>query len=241
LTTWSAQRIKAEQDGRRIGYARSILSDGVQELTEFFVLPGAQSGGVGRELLRRAFPLGGAPIRSIIATTDRRAQALYLKAGVYPRGVLYEMGRNPAEPAHVETDLAFAPLTPDHLESLAHLDRTIIGYRRDETHHWLMNERQGLLYTRNGQPVGYGYEGDRSGPFVLLDPADFPAVLAHVESEDARHGRGSLLVVPAINQVAVDYLLSRGMRMGSLMPLLMTNVPFGQLDHYLVTDPEFVL
>src|SRR5262245_39739669 len=39
----------AERDGRAIGYARSILRDGVRELTEFFVRPGEQAAGVGRE------------------------------------------------------------------------------------------------------------------------------------------------------------------------------------------------
>src|SRR3990172_1902049 len=45
-----------ERDGVPIGYARSILRDGTRELTEFFVTPGEQSAGVGRELLARAFP-----------------------------------------------------------------------------------------------------------------------------------------------------------------------------------------
>src|SRR5262245_26941762 len=36
----------AEQEGRAIGYARSILRDGVLELTEFFRLPDAQTAGV---------------------------------------------------------------------------------------------------------------------------------------------------------------------------------------------------
>src|SRR5262245_15622077 len=39
----------AEDQGRPIGYARSILRDGVRELTELFVLPDLQSRGVGRE------------------------------------------------------------------------------------------------------------------------------------------------------------------------------------------------
>ena len=46
----------AEQDGRAIGYARSILRDGVRELTEFFLRPGTQSSGVGRELLHAPSP-----------------------------------------------------------------------------------------------------------------------------------------------------------------------------------------
>ena len=60
----------AEQDGKVIGFARSILRNGVRQLTEFFVLPEHQSAGVGRELLSRAFPVDGADHRFILATID---------------------------------------------------------------------------------------------------------------------------------------------------------------------------
>ncbi len=46
----------AERDGEIIGHARSIEHDGLLELTEYFVLPGQQSGGLGRQLLAYAFP-----------------------------------------------------------------------------------------------------------------------------------------------------------------------------------------
>ena len=67
-----------EATGEAIGYARSILRDGVRELTEFFVLPEAQGAGVGRGLLARAFPADGARHRAIVATMDPRAIARYL-------------------------------------------------------------------------------------------------------------------------------------------------------------------
>ncbi len=72
-------------DGEASGYARSIDRDGVFELTEFFVRPGTQSQGVGRELLERAFPAGRGHLRLIIATTDIRAISRYLRADVMPR------------------------------------------------------------------------------------------------------------------------------------------------------------
>src|SRR5271169_3429604 len=62
----------AERDSKVIGFARSILRNGVRQLTEFFVLPEHQSAGVGRELLGRAFPVDGADHRFIIATIDAR-------------------------------------------------------------------------------------------------------------------------------------------------------------------------
>src|SRR5689334_11147518 len=82
----------ADEAGEAIGYARSILRADARELTEFFVLPDRQSAGVGRELLARAFPEAGAAHRSIVATTDARAQGRYLRAGVYPRFPIYYFG-----------------------------------------------------------------------------------------------------------------------------------------------------
>jgi GNAT superfamily N-acetyltransferase len=85
----------AEQAGQAVGYARSIIREEVRELTEFFVLPGQQSAGVGRELLARAFPPDKVARRVIIATSDPRALARYLKTGVYARFPIYYFSRPP--------------------------------------------------------------------------------------------------------------------------------------------------
>ncbi len=55
----------SENEGQIIGYTRSILQDGVRELTECFVVPRCQSAGVGHELLARAFPAHGARRRPL--------------------------------------------------------------------------------------------------------------------------------------------------------------------------------
>lgn len=232
----------AEQGDQIVGFARSILQDGVRELTEFFVLPSVQSGGVGRELLARAFPANGAKCRSIISSADVRAQALYLKAGAYPRFPIYYFGRNP-EVVTVTTDLVLEPITvsPENLEVLASLDRLLLGYRRDAIHAWLLADRQGYLYYRHNQPVGYGYVGIRNGPFALVDDRDFPAVLARAETEAAKNGREFGLEVPTINRAAVDYLLTRGFHMDSFMALSMSDSPFGKFENYIVTSPPFFL
>ena len=43
----------AKQEGQIVGYARTLLRDGVRELTDFFVKPSVQSGGVGCSLIDR--------------------------------------------------------------------------------------------------------------------------------------------------------------------------------------------
>ncbi len=232
----------AENDGQAIGYARSILRDGVRELTEFFVLPGRQSAGVGRELMARAFPVDGAQHRTIIATLDVRAQVRYLKAGVYSRFPIQYFSR-PPEAATAATDLAFEPVnvSPETIDALGALDVALLGHRRDIDHAWLLADRQGYLYRRNGRPVGYGYVGHRSGPFALLDEGDFPAVLAHAETQAAARGDEFGVEIPSINRAAVDYLLSRGYQLDAFVALFMSDAPFGQFEKYICTSPPFFL
>lgn len=233
----------AERSGEMIGFARSILRGDLQQLTEFFILPGEQSSGVGKELLSRAFPRIGARHRLIIATMDLRAQALYLKNGVYPRFPLFYFRRKP-EAVDFSTDLAFQPMqkTAQDFAALGELDQEILAHRRDEEHSWLMDDRQGFLYTRAGVPVGYGYLGISNGPFALRDPADFPAVLGHAErvaSENEREWIG--FEVPMINRSVVDYLLAQNYQIDDFMALWMSDEPFGKLARYIVTSPPFFL
>jgi GNAT superfamily N-acetyltransferase len=231
----------AEQDGKVEGYARSITVGGGRELTEFFVMPSIQSGGVGRELLRRAFPADTLH-RTIIATYASPAQALYVKVGgVYPFTPCYELGiENPTE-RRVETDLEFAPMSPADLPAIAAIDREILGFDRDVIHQWLMTNRQGYLYRRDGQAVGYGYEAKRSGPFALLDPADIPAALAHAEADAARRQQPLWFVAPGLNHTAFDTLLGWGYQIDSFQVVLMSTAPFGKLDRYIIVVPEFFL
>ena len=118
----------AEQDKKVIGFPRSILRDGIRQLTEFFVLPEHQSAGVGRELLTHAFPFDGADHRFIIATIDERAVGRYLKAKVYPLFPCYAFTR-PAEKVNVDTDLTIEHITPS-AQAMGELIRTRQKYHR---------------------------------------------------------------------------------------------------------------
>ncbi len=147
-----------EATGRAIGYARSILRDGVRELTEFFVLPEAQAGGIGRELLARAFPAEGARHRSIVATIDPRAISRYLQTGLSGK-LAMAFVEGPPHPISLPTDLVRERIDADAppLEELGAIDRATIGFRRDPDQRWLASLRPGWLYRRDGRAVAYGY------------------------------------------------------------------------------------
>jgi GNAT superfamily N-acetyltransferase len=233
----------AESEGQVVGYARSTLNDGVRELTEYFVLPGYQSGGVGRELLARAFPPNGARRKLILATTDSRAQARYLKSGVYPRFTIQYMYRMP-EKVEMETNLTCqrAAATPEVIEAAGRIDQALFGFRRDVDHEFLLNDRQGYLWYRDGQAVGYSYLGKGTGPIALLNEADFPAVLAHAESDSAARGDGHFgMELPLINRAAVQYLLGRGYQIESFVVAAMSDEPFGKFENYICSSPPFFM
>ena len=232
----------AEQDGQVIGFARAVCHDGMRELTEFFVKPGVQSVGVGRHLFEQVFPREGARRRTIIATTDLRAQARYLKAGVYPRFPIMYFEKEP-EPVTILADLGFQRMTPADFAILDAIDEQILEFHRRADHVWLNADRQGWLYMRDGAPVGYGYTGKNNGPFALLVPADFPAALAKMEDQTARAGGVLVGVCGRVpNRDAVDYLLTHGYKIpDGFMAFFMSDEPFGKFEQYIVTSPPFFM
>jgi ribosomal protein S18 acetylase RimI-like enzyme len=231
----------AENDGLVIGYARTTNHDGVRELIDYYVLPRFQSGGIGGELLGRAFPSGGARLRALIGTTDIRALARYLKAGVTPRFPVYYIFKQP-ETVEVETDLIFktAKFDPETLAAIREIDKAILGFERDADHEFLLRDRQPYLFYRGQQVVGYGYFGNGTGPIALMHASDFPAVLARGETEAAARNEDEFgMQIPLINQSAVGYLLERGYRFEDFTALFMSDEAFGKFENYIFTSPPF--
>ena len=244
LATTADQFWLARRGDQTVGFARSILRDRVRLLTELFVLPGQQSTGLGRQLLAKAFPPEGADRHWLLATADLRAQALYLKAGLFPHFPVYYFWRQPMEAAPIVTDLAIRLADPSAqtLQAMGDIDAQLLGHRRDADHHWLMSERQAYLYFRAGQPVGYGYVGPSNGPFALLHDTDFPVALAHAENQAAQLGRAYMgLEVPMVNHSAVTYLMRRGFQIDTFMAHFMSDGPPGRFSNYIITSPPFIL
>lgn len=241
LAKSAAQFWVAEREGQIIAYARSLEHDGLQELTELFVLPDQQSAGVGRELLARAFSVTDARYRTIIATLDERALYRYMKSGVYGRFPVKYFYRK-AEKVNVQSDLTMEPLRLEtHLDALERIDREILQHTRGHLHRWIASSRDGFVYKRTGNVVGYGYVGSSSGPFAVLDENDFPAVLAHAESWMAERGKEFGTEAGLINTKAIQYFIDRKYQIDSFSAIFMSNVPFGRFENYLFFSPEFFL
>jgi len=231
----------AERDGEILGYARSIEHDGHQELTEFFVDPSQQSAGVGGELLARAFADHGARYRTIIATLDERALYRYMKMGVRGR-FMFKYFYRKAEKVDVQTDLKIERMDlAAHLGQMHRIDMDLVNHTRSDIHEWLASVREGFVYKRGEDVVGYGYVGANHGPFAVLDENDFPAVLAHAESLTAEKGGEFGAAVPLVNNKAIEYFITHRYKIDTFSALFMSNVPFGKFENYLCFAPEFFL
>ena len=82
----------AVSGGRVVAFAATIVRGNTHFLSMFWALPGLQSRGVGRQVLTRAFERPRPPasaVRCVYASLDPRAQVLYLKFGMQPRGMFY--------------------------------------------------------------------------------------------------------------------------------------------------------
>lgn len=234
--------------GDIIGYARSVHRGGLFELTEFFVQPERQALGVGRGLLERAFPVGRGEVRAIIATTDVRATARYLRADTNVQFPIFGFTGVPLAdaaplslvPTRIEGDAA-----PAMMARASEIERAVLGYERGAHEAaWLLEHRQAYLYTdAAGEPVAYAFVGETSaGPIGALEPSHLPDVLLHVEGAVASAGHERFAVeVPAPNVVAMGHLLGRGYRIDPFLTLLMANRPFGRFDRFIGFSPPFIL
>ena len=227
-----------------VGFARSVERDGLFELTEFFVRPNQQSRGIGKALLERAFPAGRGRVRSIIATSDVRAQARYYAAGTVARFPLFTMGGAPAASSPVG-DLMAEPIEGGRaIQAQRRIERRVLGHRRSESEiGWLLVRRRGHLYLRDGQYIGFSFLGpDGTGPMAALNSADLPAILAHVEDVARSIGLERLeLQVPGPNEVGIRHLLARGFHIDKWINLLMSDRPFGHFDRFIPFSPPLFL
>lgn len=235
---WVAQ---STSDGSIVGYARSIERGDLFELSEFFILPGQQSAGLGRELIERAFPAGRGRIRLILATLDERALARYYRADTIARFPMAMLGGTPRATQMDELEVAVATLAD--VPELDAIEREVVGYSRGHEYACLLEEREAFLYRRGGQAVGFGFLGEvGQGPVAALDADVQRAILLHLEGRAHTRGIEEIaFVVPAINEVAMKHLLGRGFRIQPPLNLFMSNEPFGKLDRFISYGPPLIL
>jgi ribosomal protein S18 acetylase RimI-like enzyme len=244
LETHASEDWVAEDNQNNIvGWARSIERDDHLQLTHFFVNTKTQGSGVGRALLDRAFPVGRGRQRSIIATTNPRALALYLRYGVSFQGMAFTLyGRPQSRALDTNLDIELAESSIQTLNAVLNTDSAILGYRRTAEIEFFMNNQPTFLFRRRGELVAYafGYKKQTNGPAAALSNSDMPALLRQIEQSAVAEGVDSLeLVIPAMVDNAVRWALESGYQMDPFHKLLLTSNPDMKLDRYLINQSSF--
>ncbi len=245
LEDHAAEDWVAENDLQElIGWARSIERDNHLELTHFFVATKIQGSGVGRALLDYAFPVGRGLQRSIIATTNPRALALYLRYDVSFQGMAFSVYGEPKR-RRLETDLVVEQITASTqaLDTILTIENEVLGYRRSTELEYFMRNQPLFLFYRENEPVGYafGSTSNSAGPAAALDPGDLPALLHTIEQSACRINLESLcLTLPANAKQAVSWALANGYKIDPFHEMLLAKNPVMKFDRYIMTQSAFV-
>jgi GNAT superfamily N-acetyltransferase len=119
----------AEQNGSVVGCSLAIMRDSVWGLSLLVVSPGAQSSGVGRELLARAREHGdGARGWIVLASRDPRALRSYARLGMHVHPALAARGR----PRRVAPQPDVRSGTVEDLPLTTEVDRAVRGAAHGE-------------------------------------------------------------------------------------------------------------
>lgn len=148
----------AEQDGVVLAYAGAITRGGITFLTDLFVHPDHQSSQLGKALLRPVLPEDGL-IHCTVSSSDPRALALYIRAGMRPQWPYFALRlEKPMQERPTMLSLEISEADPNDQE-LIDWDSQISGRRRPLEHAFWVREQRAvpLWFRRDHQIVGYGY------------------------------------------------------------------------------------
>jgi len=152
--------VVAEDGGQILAYAGAIMRGAISFLTDLFVQPTRQSGQLGKTLLQMALPPDGLT-HFTLSSSDPRAQALYIRAGMQPQWPCFALHLEQSARAwHTFADpvVEISEAEPDD-PTLAQWDAQIGGRLRPLEHsYWVREQRAVPLWLRRrGQIAGYAY------------------------------------------------------------------------------------
>jgi GNAT superfamily N-acetyltransferase len=231
--------------GKVICYAITILRGKTQFLAQFFALPGAQSRGVGRQVLTHAFestaPPGGT-VRCVVASLDLRAQALYAKFGMLARTILYYVASKPTSTRVAGVELRqVGPTgmsTKRAREMAARFDRPLREVRRDVDQRYFLTVVEGSRFYEaraDGKLVGYVViRGNGAiGPGGVNRPSLSGALMSAAIAKARDNGMKKVSAwIPGLNVGALTAAFAAGMKI-EFLTAWMASADILRLDAYL--------
>lgn len=235
----------AERDDQPLGYVLAAVRDGLCTVSHLFVDPCAHERDIGRALLERALVAAearGARRRWVVASSSYAAHALYLRAGMYDRAILYPL-RGPLEALLAlpsSTGVAHVLPVRSHIqwrERLDAVDREVRGAAHPEDHAFLLalpDAHCQALVDEHGQMKGYVYhwDGGHIGPMAAVDP-ELQLWLLELAGRSLRPSRTDAVTlhVPSTNETVLSALIGRRFVIRRLNSLMASGT-WGKLDRY---------
>ncbi|MGQ0797756.1 MAG: GNAT family N-acetyltransferase [Methanobacteriota archaeon] len=232
--------------GRIVCFGISILRAKTHFLAQFFALPGFQSLGIGRQVLSRVFEEPRPPpgtVRTVVASLDHRAQALYLKFGMLPRTMIYTMTGKP--PRRMSTaSLELVPVGPagrstkQARDLAARFDARLRGARRDEDFRFWSNAVPGTRFFAarlRGRTVGYVLIRGNGviGPGGVRDASLSEPLLRAALARARALGMKKVTVwIPGLNEGALRAAFAAGLKV-EFLTVWMSSRKIGDLGTYI--------
>ena len=237
----------AVRGGRVVAFASTIVRGKTHFLSMFWTLPSLQSRGVGRRLLTRAFESPKPPasaVRCVYASLDTRAQALYLKFGMHPRGLLYMLKGPPNRSPRPSRTVELVPVgrvgetSREMLTIAARFDRTFRAARRDRDIRFVMSLPGARFFLVRARRSTLGYaivtEKGRVGPACVTDPRYSAGLMWAIKEKAREIGVESIaMVVPGVNAGALGVLFDAGFKV-EFMGAWMSAESFGRFESYIL-------
>jgi ribosomal protein S18 acetylase RimI-like enzyme len=150
----------AEQDGHVQGYAGAITRGTVSYLTDLFVHPEMQSSHLGKTLLQHTLPSIDQHTHCTMSSTDYRALALYIRAGMQPQWPHFNLRLTESvRDARWQSPIEIREAQENDADALMQWDARIGGRLRPQEHqYWQQRQRAvPLWFLHQEQVIGYGY------------------------------------------------------------------------------------
>jgi ribosomal protein S18 acetylase RimI-like enzyme len=236
------------------GFCCYIVRDSLWFLSYLAVAPEFQGTGVGRELFERALAeaQGNDTTKVIAAYTNASnwpSVSLYTRNGIYPRMPVLRMEGNITNLCEAPQEVeplpgAVASLTEENIARINDMDLQIRDFQREIDHRFWLGARdmRCYLFNKGDQPAGYAYlsHDGTIGPLAALDAQDIAGMLCFCLDRLTSDGIDNFVVhVPGENTNALNLLYDRGFKIHDLS-LVMSSVPFGKWENYVISRPALL-
>ncbi len=242
----------AEQDTAILAFAGAITRGEVTFLTDLFVRPDLQSTQLGKTLLPYVLPQSGL-IHCTMSSTDPRALALYIRAGMHPAWPHFFLRlEGPIRADFSTPGVEIVAIDGDDL-ALVDWDAQLSGRLRPQDHaHWIATQQAvPLWFQRRGQTVGYGYvrlgagtlwypESCTIGPIGVNALEDVTECVLAAVNWTLKHANVLHISIPGPHP-SLAILLTKGFRIVYVETFLSTaSIPFFDARRYISSSSNLL-